>query len=251
MKKPQIIDITNKSISEYPVKCFLKPDNEGYLTKLEWIKNRFSDGLKIKQLYQNDKLIGFIEYIPGEYAWRSVDAKEYLFIHCIWIYPNANKKKGYGSLLVNECIKDAEKKGKLGVAVVTSEGAFMASKDLFLKNGFRIVASAKPSFNLMVKTFKKGSLPKFRDWEKQLSRYEGLNIIFSNQCPWVVRSIDELCKLAKEKGLDLKVTELKSSEEAQNAPSVYASFNLVYNRKLLSDHYISSKRFQNILNKEI
>ena len=103
----------------------------------------------------------------------------------------------------------------------------------------------------MVKTLKKGSLPRFRDWEKQLSKYKGLNIIYSYQCPWVARSIKELVEIAKNKGLELRLSELKNAETAQNAPSIYASFNLVYNGKLLADHYISSKRFLNIINKEI
>jgi len=127
----------------------------------------------------------------------------------------------------------------------------MAGKDLFLKNEFKSIASAKPSFELMVKSLKEGSLPKFNDWEKQLSKYEGLNIIYSNQCPWVVRSIKELSETTKKKGLELKVTELKNAEQAQNAPSLYAVFNLIYNGKLLMDHYISNTRFLNIINKEI
>ena len=246
-----IIDVDENNISQYPPKCFLNPKNEGYQIKIEWLKKRFSEGLKIKLLYLETKCIGFIEYVPGEYAWRAVDAKGYMFIHCIWISPNKHKEKGYGSLLVKECIKDAKKEGKYGVAVVTSEGPFMAGKDLFLKNEFKSIASAKPSFELMVKSLKEGSLPKFNDWEKQLSKYEGLNIIYSNQCPWVVRSIKELSETTKKKGLELKVTELKNAEQAQNAPSLYAVFNLIYNGKLLIDHYISNTRFLNIINKEL
>ena len=246
-----IIDVDENNISQYPPKCFLNPKNEGYQIKLEWLKKRFSEGLKIKLLYLETKCIGFIEYVPGEYAWRAVDAKGYMFIHCIWISPNKHKEKGYGSLLVKECIKDAKKEGKYGVAVVTSEGPFMAGKDLFLKNEFKSITSAKPSFELMVKILKEGSLPKFNDWEKQLSKYEGLNIIYSNQCPWVARSIKELSETTKKKGLELKVTELKNAEQAQNAPSLYAVFNLIYNGKLLIDHYISNTRFLNIINKEL
>jgi len=246
-----IIDVDENNISQYPPKCFLNPKNEGYQIKIEWLKKRFSEGLKIKLLYLETKCIGFIEYVPGEYAWRAVDAKGYMFIHCIWISPNKHKEKGYGSLLVKECIKDAKKEGKYGVAVVTSEGPFMAGKDLFLKNEFKSIASTKPSFELMVKILKEGPLPKFNDWEKQLSKYEGLNIIYSNQCPWVARSIKELNETTKKKGLELKVTELKNAEQAQNAPSLYAVFNLVYNGKLLIDHYISNTRFLNIINKEI
>jgi L-amino acid N-acyltransferase YncA len=251
--KIKIISVNSENVSEYPPVCFLNPKNEGYLIKIEWLKKRFSEGLKIKLLYleEESKCIGLIEYVPGEYAWRAVDAKEYMFTHCIWISPNKNKRKGYGSLLVKECIKDAKTEGKYGVAAITSEGPFMAGKGFFLKNGFRSVAQAKPSFELMVKTLKKGPLPKFRDSEKQLGKYKGLNIIYSNQCPWVARFINEIGEIVKKKKLKLKIIELKNAKEAQNAPSIYATFNLVYNGKLLVDHYISNTRFLNIINKEI
>ncbi len=247
--KMKIISVNSENISEYQPACFLNPKNEGYLKKLKWLKERFSNGLIIKLLYlENEKKCnGFIEYIPGEYAWRAVDAKGYMFIHCIWISSNKHKEKGYGSLLVNECFQDAKKEGKYGVAVVTSEGPFMAGKALFLKNGFNSVAKVKPSYELMVKTIKSGSLPKLRDWEKQLSQYKGLNIIYSNQCPWVARSIKELSEIAREKGLEIKLTKLKNARQAQDAPSTYTAFNLIYNGKLLADHYISSRRFLNII----
>ena len=124
-------------------------------------------------------------------------------------------------------------------------------KDLFLKNGFKSVASIKPSFELMVKTFKKGAEPKVNDWEAKLKKYKGLNILYTNQCPWVARFIHELDEIMKKKDLKLKVTEIKTAKDAQNAPSLYASFNLIYNGKLLADHYISSRRFENILKKEV
>ena len=252
MKKAQIIDIGLDNISQYPPTCFLNPKNEGYLTKVAWLKRRFSEGLKIKQLYfeGETKSAGFIEYVPGEYAWRAVEAKGYLLIHCIWIYPKKHKGKGYGSLLVKECLKDAKKQGKYGVAVITSKGPHMASKELFLKNRFEVAAEAD-RFELLVKKLKKGPLPKFKDWEKQLKKYKGWNIIYSNQCPWVARSIEGLNEIAKKRDLKLKVTELKTPKQAQNAPSIYAVFNLVHNGKLLADHYISDRRFQNILNKEL
>ena len=103
----------------------------------------------------------------------------------------------------------------------------------------------------MVKNLKDGPTPKFNDWERQLSKYQGLNIVYSYQCPWVARSINELIETAKEKGLKIKTTELKNAKEAQNAPSVYSVFNLIYNGKILADHYISNKRFQNIIEREI
>jgi ribosomal protein S18 acetylase RimI-like enzyme len=248
-----IIDVTPDNISKFAPTCFLNSENEGYQTKLKWLRKRFSEGLKIKLLYfkKENKCQGFIEYVPGEYAWRAIDAKGYMFIHCIWISPNKNKRKGYGSLLIKECIKDTKRLGKHGVAVVTSEGSFMTGKNLFQKNGFKSTDTAKPSFELMIKQFKKGSLPKFKDWKKQLRKYKGLNIVYSNQCPWVTRSIKDLQDIAQKKVLKLKTFELKTAKQAQNGPSIYGVFNLINNGELLVDHYISNRRFQNIINKKL
>ena len=244
--------MTPENYLELGCPCFLNPKHAGHLSKLEWLKNRFTEGFTVKHLFLEGekKPSGFIEYVPGKYAWRAVDAEGYLFIHCIWINPNKHKQKGYGSLLVNACLQDAERQGKIGVAVVTSEGSFIAGKGLFLKNGFAQV-DQDDRFELLTKQFRAGPSPKFRDWRKQLSLYKGLNIIYSNQCPWVARSISELNDIANEKGLELKITELKTAREAQNAPSIYATFTLIYNGEIFADHYVSSTRFLNILKKDL
>ena len=52
-------------------------------------------------------------------------------------------------------------------------------------------------------------------------------------------------------GLELKVTVLKSAREAQNAPSSYGVFSLLWNGRLLSDHYVSKARFKNLLRREV
>lgn len=252
-EKIKIIDVNKGNIAEYPAACFLNPKNEGYLEKIKWLEKRFTEGLVIKQLYSEGEKrpIGFIEYVAGENAWRAFDAKGYLFIHCIWMNPNKNKRKGYGSLMIKECIKDAKKQGKYGVAVIAGDSSFIANKSIFLKNGFEIAAVAKP-YELLVKVLKKGGKPpKFKDWEKQLKKYKGWNIIYSKQCPWVARSIHGFCKIAKDNGIKLKVIELKTAKQAQNAPSIYSVFNLVRDGKLLSDHYISDRRFQSIIEKEL
>jgi len=249
---PIIIDVNEESLSQYPPTCFLNPKNVGYQIKAEWLKERFSEGLKIKALYfENDmKCHGFIEYVPGEHAWRAVEAKDYLVIHCVWVTPNNFKNRGYGSLLVEECVKDAEKQGKAGVAVIASEGPFMANKELFIKNGFKEV-QASGVFTLLVKQLRTAEEPRFKDCKKNLSSCEGLKIVYSNQCPWVARFISELPETIKGKGLKVDVVELKTAEQAQDAPSIYAVFNLVNDGQLLADHYISNTRFLNILSKEL
>ncbi len=253
MEECKIVTVNKNNISVHPPTCFLNPINEGYRIKSEWLKERSSEGMIIKLacLDSEKKPVGFIEYVPGKYAWRAVDAKGYMFIHCIWISKNKFKSKGIGSLLVEECIKDAKAQNLNGVTIVTSEGPFMAGKKLFIKNGFKSVASVYPSFELMVKSFTNGPVPNVNDWEVELKKYQGLNIVYSKQCPWVARFIGEVSKIIKEESLKIKIIELKTPKDAQNAPSFYATFSLINNGKLLADHYISTTRFKNILKKEV
>ncbi len=251
MNDVKIIEVDENNFEQYPPRCFIDVKNEGHIKKVEWMLDRIKEGMKIKILHnEKNKQIGFIEYIPGEYAWRNVDAAGYMFIHCVWITPNMNKNKGYASLLINESIEEAWKQKRNGVAVLTSNGSFMADKSVFLKNGFRSVDFFKPSFDLMVHQFKESPLPKINVPVISSDKYPGLHIVYSNQCPWVARSITELSGIAKENGIDVKISEIKTAEESQNAPTIYSVFNLIYNGKILSDHYISGTRFKNILKKE-
>jgi L-amino acid N-acyltransferase YncA len=246
MEKPIILDINSGNMDQYPPACFLNTKHPILKTKLDWIKNRFKEGMKIKQLYFEDmkKAIGFIEYIPSEYAWRAIDAKKYLFVHCIWIYPNKNKKKGYGTLLLDQVIDDAMKNKFNGVCAVVSDGAFMADKTLFLKNGFKEVANDGKD-SLLVKQLKNSQLPKFKDYKKQLAKYKGLHILYTDQCPWVSRFVSEI----DSKKYNIKITQLKTAKQAQSAPSIYATFNLIKDGKILADRYISKTRFENIIKK--
>jgi hypothetical protein len=243
----RIVDLNLKNIKDFSSVCFCKKDNHGLNAKIDWIKKRLKEGLKIKIITDDsgNTIRGYIEYTNGKNAFRAVDAKGYLVIHCIWITPNKYKNKGYGSSLIKECIKDA--KGKIGVAVVTSDDSFMAEKKVFIKNGFKLIEEEGKQ-QLLVLQNKKGALPKFKDYKEKLAKLKGWHIIYSNQCPWVARFIDELDKKIINK-FNIKITELKTAKQAQNAPSIYSVFNLIKDGELLADHYISNTRFSNILKK--
>ncbi len=187
--------------------------------------------------------------MPGEYCWRSVNAKGYMFIHCLWVNGKKYHHQGLGSLLVSEVEKDA--KGMSGVAAVASDESFMANKEIFMKNGFEIV-SVSGEDQLVVKRFRENPLPSINDREKELKKYKkGITIIYSKQCPWVARFMEEVKPILEEKRLNPKIIELISPAEAQRAPSLYSVFNLIYDGILLADRYISTTRFLNIIKKEI
>jgi hypothetical protein len=134
--------------------------------------------------------------------------------------------------------------------VITSKNAFMANSSLFLKNGFCEIANDGSGNELLAFSFKEGTLPAIKDWKKQLTTFHGLHIVYSKQCPWVARMVEEIKESELVHKLNLQITELKTSADAQNAPSLYSVFNLINNGKLLADRYISMTRFNNILKKE-
>jgi hypothetical protein len=62
--------------------------------------------MRIQILYEGNRSIAFIEYIPGEYAWRAVNADGYMLIHCIWVV-GSGKNKGYATRLLRLCEQEA------------------------------------------------------------------------------------------------------------------------------------------------
>ena len=255
MPEIEIIDTNADNILECGVCGYKSIKRAGFPEKVEWLRNRFSEGLKIKTLYSElDGTQGMIEYIPGEYCWRPVEATGYTFIHCMFSgFKRIYKNKGYGSLLLNECLEDAKKEKSYGVAVVTRRGSFMADKGIFTKHGFDVVDSALSDFELLVKKFKENyPTPKFKaNWEKRLNKYnEGLTIIRADQCPYTVKNVNEISETAQNKfGIQPHVISLKNHQEAQNSPCAFGVFCITYNGKIIAEHPISNARFTNIMNK--
>ena len=249
--KYYIVRVTPENFKDHPQAiCFINPSHEYYNKKVEWFREQYKNGLRILILYLKGekRSVGFIEYVPGEFCWRAVNARNYMFIHCLWIYGKKYQNQGYGSLLIKEAEKDSE--GLDGVAVVTSDGSFMANRSIFLKSGYKLAATSGKD-QLLVKQFKKSSLPSFNDNTEMLKNHEGLSIVYSRQCPWVARCIEEIKPILAKEKLNPEIIEIKTAQEAQNAPSAYGVFNLIYNGKLLADRYTSTTRFSNIIRKEI
>lgn len=251
MNKITLEKVGPDNLSDCGIGCLTNPKNQGYQPKVEWLQKRFAEGLRFL-LFRNEKgkPLAFLEYVPGKYAWRPVDAKGWLFVHCLWVYPKGQKVGGLGSRLIQACLEEARQADATGVVAMVSDGAWMAGKQVFLKNGFEQIAEAD-RFQLVMYRLKEGCEPRFRDISGNLAKCRGLHIVYCAQCPMLPKSVSDLSAMAAEQGLELKVTVLRSAREARNAPSYYGVFNLVWNGRLLSDHYVSKGRFKNILRKEI
>lgn len=238
------------NLAECGIGCITSPKHEGFGAKVEWLERRFEEGLRFLLFRDGGgKPLGFLEYVSGEYAWRPVDAAGWLFVHCLWVYPRGQKVGGLGGRLIQACLDEGRSAGVIGVAAMVSDGPWMAGRSVFERAGFDVVARAD-RFELVAHRLREGPLPSFRNVEDHRAEYEGLHIVYTAQCPMLPKAVTDLSAVAAERGLDLEVTVLDTPAMAQSAPSHYGVFSLLWNGRLLADHYVSATRFKNILREQ-
>lgn len=256
MEDLKIITTTPENIHAFGMCGYKNTKNEGYRQKLDWTRKSFKEGMRYKMLVSKGKgAIGGIEYIPGDYAWRPVEAGGFMFIHCIYIMKKDAKGRGYGQKLVQACLDDAAGSGMKGVAVVTRKGSWMAGKDVFVKLGFEVVDKAKPDFELLAIRFDENSNPPafIKDFEKRAVPYsEGLHIFTSHQCPYAEKVTTEISEAAaNDFSVAPNIIHLGTAEQARQAPFPFGTFGIVLNGKVVADHPVSQTRFRNIMKKEL
>lgn len=249
--KFEIRTIDASNVDQLGFFCYMSKRKEpGYKQKRDWLEARFMEGLKIKVVHEiGGRDTAFIEYIPGEYAWRAVHAPGYMVIHCLWVV-GQGKGKGYGRRLIQECLDDARVQNKHGVAMLTSDRTWLASKDVFLHNGFTEVDTAPPSFQLMVNRFGPSPEPALpHDWDARAKVFgRGLTVVRTAQCPYVENGAAGILSFAKERGIKTKTVELKTAREVQEqSPSAYGVFGTVLDGKLLAYQYLLQKDFDKLL----
>jgi hypothetical protein len=249
---PVLIDLDAANLDQFPLCGIKNASHPGLAAKRCWLKAQFATGLKAKTLVGADgKPRGYIEYAPGESAWRGVRAQGYMLIHCLWIYARRDQGKGWGGVMVDACLADARAAGMNGVAVVTRDGPWSAHRALFEAKGFKVAATAAPDYQLLVhKFYANAPNPVFAgDYEQKAARFaKGLTLIRSAQCPHIAKFADEIAQAAvEEHQLTPKVVELKTCRDAQAAPTPYAVFALLYQGRVVADHQVSRTRFRNIM----
>jgi L-amino acid N-acyltransferase YncA len=250
MNEYEIVDTNVDNIGGCGLCGYKSGKNEGRLRKLDWLKERYAEGLRYKVLRSRQfGDIGMIEYTCGSHAWRPVEAEGYLVIHCLMVFKH--KGKGLGALLLDSCLLDAKKSKCRGVAVVTSSDSLMAGSGLFIKAGFVSVESIPP-YELLVKKFEKAAPdPRFIvERERVLKRYKkGLTILAADQCPMVPKCVKDIAEASEALGLKPRVVRVRSAKQSRALPTPYGVFSVVYDGKLIAERPVSGARFRNIMSK--
>ncbi len=248
----EIIEITAENIDNYGVFCSKNLKGEGFKAKRDWYLKQFELGWRLSIAVRDSKQIGFIEYGPVEFAWRPISGKRLYFIQCLMVQSKSDRMKGIASKLIEHVREHAKSQEAKGLCTFSSKGTWMASSEVFLKNHFEHIAS-KDRFELLFESFDQtAQAPRFLDWEKQLSQYDtGWHLLYANQCPWHIKSVEDLKRTARMHDVILNDWEIRSAEEVKTSPMGFGVFALIKDGKLLEDHYISATRFKNILKKEL
>jgi hypothetical protein len=185
-RMPVLVDLDRANTQSLPCCGVKNAAHEGRCAKNRWLAARFRNGLRAKVLLRPDgRQCGYIEYVPGPFAWRGVDAAGYMFIHCVWTFYQQHQHRGLGCRMIAACLEDAARAGMHGAAVVAREGPWLAGPVLFPANGFARVATAPPDYQLLARKLDPSAPdPAFRGgWEARLAKHRrGLTLIVSDQC---------------------------------------------------------------------
>jgi GNAT superfamily N-acetyltransferase len=252
-----IIELTPETIADYGICGYKDAKKHVELQKkIDWYRDYYPKGLRIQALVTGDgQYQGMIEYVPGTYAHRPVNAEPFMFIHCIFVgFKKEFKGRGFASALIDACLEDAKKSGLAGVALVTRKGSFMVDKEIFVKKGFAVVDAAAPDFELLVKkTDASAPDPSFKkSVHESIEKYgSGLTILRSAQCPYTEKNVNAIIENARDMGLEVNLIELSDHLSVQENPCAFGSFAIIHNGEIISHHPISNTRFTNIMKKRV
>ncbi len=245
----ELVKLTHENIDKEHICCAISNNKDiQVMSKKNWLKDRLDEGLVF--LKGNVRGKCFIEYIPAEYAWASIEAQGYMYIDCLWV-SGQFKGHGYSNLLLNACIKDSKEKGKKGLVILSSKKkmGFLADPKYMGYKGFRTVDTAEPYFELMYLPFEEeASRPRFRDSVRgHEDMPEGFVLYYTNQCPFTAKYVPILENTAKTRGASFRSVHIQTREDAQDAPSPFTTFSLFYDGQLVTHEILSEKKFDKIL----
>jgi hypothetical protein len=107
MPEYEVVDTNADNIGGCGICRYKSGKNEGRRRKLDWLKERYAEGLRFKVLRSRQfGDIGMIEYTCGSHAWRPVEAEGYLVIHCLMVNSERvlkRHKKGLTILAADQC----------------------------------------------------------------------------------------------------------------------------------------------------
>lgn len=236
----EIITVTPETVDDYGYFCKMSArDDPAWRSKRDWLLDRFEEGLQMRLLGDGER--GFVEFMPGAKSWRAIeDAEDFVVIHCLWVV-GPSKGNGYASALIDEVEAWTRAEGYRGVAALTATGNWLISAGVLEHRGYRDVERAEHGFELLVKPFERGVLPRLSGgWHvKAEACGPGLTVLRTAQCPYLEEAAQEARAAAETLGLPFTDRVIETAEELRAmSPSPYGTYALVHDGKLVSYHHL-------------
>ncbi len=234
-----LIEVTADTVDEHGFFCCMsKRDSDGWKAKRAWLDARFAEGLRLYLLPKGQR--GFVEFMPGESAWKPIEAAGWTVVHCLWVV-GKSKGQGGGRRLIERCIADARAAGSRGVAVVASTSNFSTKPAFYERFGFRSVDEAPPKYRLMALPFGDAEPPRFTAAAKELRAPEGDGLVLqsSDQCPYHAQLAEGLAEVGSEAGLACSVARLETAEQLRAEAVVgHGTFGVAVDGEVLPVVYL-------------
>ena len=241
----EYIRVTKENIDKEHICCAISSNKDvQVISKKDWLRDRFDDGLVFLKSVERGKC--FIEYIPAENAWNPIDAKDYMYIDCLWV-AGSFKGHGYSSELLEYCINDSKEKGKKGLCILcaSKEKPFLADPKFLKYKGFQVCDEADNGVELWYLPFDDvNDKPRFKECAKHVSINEkGYVLYYTSQCPFNAKYVPMLEDIAKEHNVPFKAIHITTKKQAQSVPTPITTYALFYDGEYLTNEQMNVNKF--------
>lgn len=245
-----LINITNENVEKHGFFCKMSArKSSAWKRKRAWLSDRYDEGLQMRLLDDGER--GFIEFMPGDFAWRGIEnAAEFMIIHCLWVV-GKSKGKGHAKALLDNAETYAQRNGFNGIAALTSSGNWLVDNKILRARGYNAVDTAPPGYVLMARSFD-GATPTPKlvgSWDKKaIALGDGLTVLHSAQCPYLEDAVQHAKDAADEAGIPFTTSEITSAEDLRaRVPNPYGVFSMVLNGRQIASHYLLKKQIMPLL----
>ena len=244
-RKMEYIRVTKENIDKEHICCAISSNKDvQVISKKDWLRDRLDDGLVFLKSVERGKC--FIEYIPAENAWNPIDAKDYMYIDCLWV-AGSFKGHGYSSELLEYCINDSKEKGKKGLCILcaSKKKPFLSDPKFLKHKGFMPCDEADNGVELWYLPFDDiNEKPRFKECAKHVSINEkGYVLYYTSQCPFNAKYVPMLEDIAKEHNVPFKAIHITTKKQAQSVPTPITTYALFYDGEYLTNEQMNVNKF--------
>lgn len=235
------IQVNEKNIDHEHICCSLSKNDEQVLSKKEWMKKEFQNGLVFFKANIRGKC--FIEYMPLQYAYVPISGQNMMYINCFWV-SGSYQGHGYARELFEKCRQDCMEKGMQGIVILagTQKKAFVMDQCFLEHLGF-ISVERWLEYELMYYPLKEGVNPYF---DMKPMQEDGLILYYTHQCPFHIKYVALLKDYCQQHHISLKTYKIENSQQAKQMPTPFPQYSLFYQKKFITREVLTSKKFEKI-----